>query len=99
MNTAMHFTSFLNGSTLSGTLHDYPTLITYTNNTFYGIYAFATLQAACLYSVCGNFNPVASQNIDDYVKPSQILNRFFFSGKVHHTVSTTYRSSPTVWLS
>ncbi|HNF41832.1 MAG TPA: hypothetical protein PLS40_12715, partial [Bacteroidia bacterium] len=88
------FTSFLNGSTLSGTLHDYPTLITYTNNTFTGFMPSQHYRLHVFYSVCGNFNPVASQNIDDYVKPSQILNRFFFSGKVHHTVSHNIPQQP-----
>ena len=88
------FTSFLNGSTMSGTLHDYPTLITYTNNTFTGFMPSQHYRLHVFYSVCGNFNPVASQNIDDYVKPSQILNRFFFSGKVHHTVSHNIPQQP-----
>ncbi|HNC34418.1 MAG TPA: hypothetical protein PLZ26_09905, partial [Bacteroidia bacterium] len=88
------FTSFLNGSTLSGTLHDYPTLITYTNNTFTGFMPSQHYRLHVFYNVCGNFNPVASQNIDDYVKPSQILNRFFFSGKVHHTVSHNIPQQP-----
>lgn len=88
------FTSFLNGSTLSGTLHDYPTLITYTNNTFTGFMPSQHYRLHVFYSVCGNFNPVASQNIDDYVKPSQILNRFFLSGKVHHTVSHNIPQQP-----
>ena len=88
------FTSFLNGSTLSGTLHDYPTLITYTNNTFTGFMPSQHYRLHVFYNVCGNFNPVASQNIDDYVKPSQILNRFFFSGKAHHTVSHNIPQQP-----
>ncbi|HRU18427.1 MAG TPA: hypothetical protein P5070_11310, partial [Bacteroidia bacterium] len=88
------FTSFLNGSTMSGTLHDYPTLITYTNNTFTGFMPSQHYRLHVFYNVCGNFNPVASQNIDDYVKPSQILNRFFFSGKAHHTVSHNIPQQP-----
>ncbi len=90
------FTSFYDSvnNVYSGNLHDYPNLITYTSNSFTGFMPSQHYRLRVFYSVCGNFIGGGSTDADVYVKPSQIINRFFLSGKIHQTVSDLIPQQP-----
>ncbi len=88
------FTSFLSGSTLSGNLHDYPALITHTNNTFSGYMPTQNYRLRVFYSVCGNFSGNGSLEVTDYVKESKVFNRLFLSGNIKQVVSDLIPQQP-----
>jgi uncharacterized repeat protein (TIGR01451 family) len=90
------FTSYYDSiaNTYSGNLHDFASLITYTNNTFTGFLPSQHYRLRVFYSVCGNFSGGASTDADAFVKPSQITNRMFLSGNIHQAVSNNIPKQP-----